>query len=140
MCPFYTTPVSTYYLYNFYQVCELKLTDLASRLTARLRSIHGYCQDLKYIALTIFSVYLFLFQPYTYTYSFIACSTYKQSFFVLGETQQAAMAHTVGIAVGIICAILFVVLVVLISVLALVIIRRKSTTVLSMKGNEDICT
>ena len=50
------------------------------------------------------------------------------------------MAHTVGIAVGIICAILFVVLVVLISVLALVIIRRKSTTVLSMKGNEDICT
>ena len=47
------------------------------------------------------------------------------------------MAHTVGIAVGIICAILFIVLVVLILALALVIIRRKSATVLSMKGNED---
>ena len=43
------------------------------------------------------------------------------------------MAHTIGIAVGIICAILFIVLVALVSALALVIIRRKSTTVLSTK-------
>ena len=48
------------------------------------------------------------------------------------------MAHTIGISVGIICAILFIVLVVLVLALALVIIRRKSTTVLSTKGNEDV--